>query len=80
MSVAISLPLSTAEVERVFSQVKLVKTPSMKTSSLSKLLMIKLNCDHELFKTKVLDKAATRFFAAKNRRLPAILSQHNKIF
>ena len=51
-SIATTLPLSTAEVERVFSQVKLIKTSrrnSIKTKTLNHLLNIKLNCDKTMF-------------------------------
>ena len=47
-SIAVIQPLSTAEVERLFSQVALIKTShraNIKTETLSKILNIKYNCD-----------------------------------
>ena len=70
-SIATTLPLSTAEVERVVSQVKLIKTShrsSIKTKTLNHLLNIKLNCDKTMFE-HVLQPTVTNFFQAKNRRL-----------
>jgi hypothetical protein len=51
-SIAVIQPLSTAEVERIFSQVALIKTShraNIKTETLSKILNIKYNCDQTLF-------------------------------
>jgi hypothetical protein len=51
-SIAVIQPLSTAEVERIFSQVALNKTShgaNIKTETLSKILNIKYNCDKTLF-------------------------------
>ncbi|CAG2201590.1 unnamed protein product [Mytilus edulis] len=70
-SVAIIQPLSTAEVERIFSQVKLIKTShraNLKTQTLTKILTVKLNCDETKFE-KILDQCVTTFFKKKNRRL-----------
>ncbi|CAC5383355.1 unnamed protein product [Mytilus coruscus] len=64
-------PLSTAEVERIFSQVKLIKTShraNLKTQTLTKILTVKLNCDETKFE-KILDQCVTTFFKKKNRRL-----------
>lgn len=72
---AIVQPLSTAEVERVFSQVKLIKTShrsNMKTDTLTKILTVKLNCNKDLF-TNLLDACVTAFFAKKERRLLSIV-------
>lgn len=76
VSVAGVLPLSTAEVERVFSQFKLMKTShrsSLKTSTLTKLLNVKLNDNDTLFNL-LRDDVANKFFKVKNRRLTSILS------
>ncbi|XP_071144381.1 zinc finger protein 862-like [Mytilus edulis] len=70
-SVAIIQPLSTAEVERIFSQVKLIKTShraNLKTQTLTKILTVKLNCDETKFE-KILDQCVATFFKKKNRRL-----------
>ena len=50
-SIAVIQPLSTTKVERIFSQVALIKTShraniaNIKTATLSKILNIKYNCD-----------------------------------
>ncbi|CAC5392832.1 RPC1 [Mytilus coruscus] len=70
-AITATLPLSTAEVERVFSQVKLIKTShrsNLKTTTLNRLLNIKLNCTSILFDT-LLDKVTNQFFQKKDRRL-----------
>ena len=54
-SIAVIQPLSTAEVERIFSQVALIKTShraNIKTETLSKILNIKYNCD--LYTVKII--------------------------
>jgi hypothetical protein len=54
-SIAVIQPLSTAEVERLFSQVALIKTShraNIKTEALSKILNIKYNCD--LYTVKII--------------------------
>ena len=71
MAAAGVLPLSTAEVERVFSQLKLIKTDhrcSLKTKRLEQLLNIKLNCTDDLF-SKLMPTVVTTFFRIKSRRL-----------
>ena len=71
MCVATVLPLSTAEVERVFSQVKLIKNEHrnrLKQSTLENLLHIKLNCDKNMFDA-LLNKVVDKFFRIKQRRL-----------
>jgi len=71
VSAASVLPVSTAEVERVFSQLKLMKTDhrcSLKTSRVDQLLNIKLNCDDILF-AKVAQAVIRDFFGMKNRRI-----------
>ena len=65
-SIAAIQPLSTAEVERLFSQV----ASNIKTEALSKILNIKYNCD--LYTVKIIhvwDKCVHAFFKHKNRRL-----------
>jgi hypothetical protein len=77
--------LSTAEVERLFSQVALIKTSHwaiiktetlskilniIKTETLSKILNIKYNCD--LYTVNIIqawDKCVHALFKHKNRRL-----------
>ena len=52
MSTAAVLPLSTAEVERVFSQVKLVKCDHinrMKQVTMNNILHVKLNCNKQCY-------------------------------
>ena len=71
LAVAGTLPLSTATVERVFSQVKLIKTDhrsSLKQSTLNDLLMVKLNGSDDLFKTLV-PGMAKEWLTKKNRRM-----------
>ena len=61
------LPLSTTEVERVFSQLKLIKTDhrcSLKTKRLEQLLNIKFNCTDDLF-SKLMPTAVTTFIMMK---------------
>ena len=51
-SIAVIQPLSTAEVDRIVSQVDLISTShraNIKTETLSKILNIKYNCDQTLF-------------------------------
>ena len=70
-SIANTLPLSTAEVERVFSQVKLIKTShrsNMKTETLCRLLNVKLNCTQHMF-SQLVDKVCEAFFNRKNRKI-----------
>ena len=72
-STAVIQPLGTAEVERIFSQVPLIKTShraNIKTETLSKILNIKYNCD--LYTIKIIhvwDKCVHAFFKHKNRRI-----------
>jgi hypothetical protein len=52
MSTAAVLPLSTAEVERVFSKVKLVKCDHinrMKQVTMNNILYVKLNCNKQCY-------------------------------
>ena len=70
-SIAVIQPLSTAEVERIFSQVALIKTShraNIKTETLSIILNIKYNCDQTLFNS-IIDECVHAFFKHKNRRL-----------
>ena len=70
LTVAATLPLSTATVERVFSQVKLIKTDhrnSLLQSTLNDLLMVKLNGNEDLFK-RILPGMAKEWLSRKNRR------------
>jgi hypothetical protein len=70
LSVAVVIPLSTAEVERVFSQVKLIKTEHrnrLKQETLENILKVKINCSRELF-YNILDSVLSRLFSAKQRR------------
>ena len=74
-SIAVIQPLSTAEVERIFSQVALIKTShraNIKTETLSKILNIKYNCDQTLFNS-ITDECVHAFFKHKNRRLVNIV-------
>ena len=69
-AVAIALPVSTAGVERVFSQLKLMKTAHrnrLKEQTLQMLLRLKINCKPELFVT-CLPRAAKAWLHAKARR------------
>ena len=71
MAAAGVLPLSTAEVERVFSQLKLIKTNhrcSLKTKRLEQLLNIELNSTDDLF-NKLMPTVVMTFFRMELRRL-----------
>ena len=71
LSVAAVLPLSTAEVERVFSQVKLIKNDHrnrLKQETLENLLHVKINCNKEMF-LSILESVVENFFKVKQRRL-----------
>ena len=71
MTAAGVLPLSTAEVERVFSQLMLIKTNhrySLKTKRLEQLLNIQLNCTDDLF-SKPTTIVVKTFYRMKSRRL-----------
>ena len=69
LATAITLPLSTAEVERIFSQLKLIKTDHrnrLNVKTLNNLLMVKLNiglCDEDT----VLQDSAKFWLAQKQR-------------
>ena len=70
-AVAIALPVSTAGVERVFSQLKLMKTAHrnrLKEGTLQMLLKLKINCNKELF-AACLPLAAKDWLDEKKRRL-----------
>ncbi|XP_052233238.1 zinc finger protein 862-like [Dreissena polymorpha] len=71
VSIALVLPLSTATVERVFSQLKLIKTDhrcSLGADTIDKLLMVKLNGSMERF-DRLRSVVVADFFEIKNRRL-----------
>ena len=59
MSTAAVLPLSTAEVERVFSQVKLVKCDHI--NRMNNILHVKLNCNKQCYE-HVSDTVVAKFF------------------
>jgi hypothetical protein len=64
MNTAAVLPLSTAEVERVFSQVKLVKCDHrnrMKQVTMNNILHFKLNCNKQCYE-HVSDTVVDKFF------------------
>ena len=70
-AVAIALPVSTAGVERVFSQLKLMKTAHrnrLKEATLQTLLKLKINCNTDMFAV-CLPLAARGWLREKNRRL-----------
>jgi hypothetical protein len=74
-SIAVIQPLNTAEVERIFSQVALIKTShraNIKTETLFKILNIKYNRDQTLFNS-IIDEYVHAFFKHKNRRLVNIV-------
>ena len=63
MCVAAVLPRSTTEVERIFSQVKLIKNKHrnrLKQATLENLIHIKFDCDKDMFDS-FLDKAVRTF-------------------
>jgi len=71
LCIAAVLPMSTAEVERVFSQIKLIKNDHrnrLNQKTLQNLLHIKLNCDTVLFYS-ILENVVVKFFKVKQRRL-----------
>ena len=64
MSTAAVLPLSTAEVEMVFPQVKLVKCDHincMKQVTMNNILHVKLNCNKQCYE-HVSDTVVAKFF------------------
>jgi hypothetical protein len=64
MNTAAVLPLSTAEVERVVSQVKLVKCDHrnrMKQVTMNNILHVKLNCNKQCYE-HVSDTVVNKFF------------------
>lgn len=77
LSAANVMPLSTAGVERVFSQLKLIKTDhrcSLSSSTLQHLLSVKLNCSKDLF-NKLSCKVVKKFFHVKSRRLVSVVDK-----
>ena len=70
-SIAVIQPLSTAEVERIFSQVALIKTSqrtNIKTETLSKMFNIKYNCDQTLFNS-IIDSVYMPLLSTKTEDL-----------
>ncbi|WAR04586.1 K1586-like protein [Mya arenaria] len=70
-AIAATVPISTAEVKRVFSQLKLIKTDhrcSLEAATLDMLLNVKLNCSTEMFE-RFLPQVVCKFFNKKDRRL-----------
>jgi hypothetical protein len=70
MNTAAVLPLSTAEVERVFSQVKLVKCDHrncMKQVTMNNILHVKLNCNKHCYE-HVSDTVVAKFFRVNDRK------------
>jgi hypothetical protein len=61
MNTAAVLPLSTAEVERVFSQVKLVKCDHRNRMKMNNILHVKLNCNKNCYE-HVSDTVVDKFF------------------
>ena len=75
MSTAAVLPLSTAEVERVFSQVKLVKCDHinrMKQVTMNNILHVKLNCNKQSYE-HVSDTVVAKFFRVNDRKIELYL-------
>ena len=75
MSTAAVLPLSTAEVERVFSQVKLVKCDHinrMKQVTMNNMLHVKLNCNKQCYE-HVSDTVVARFVRVNDRKIELYL-------
>ena len=75
MSTAAVLPLSTAEVERVFSQVKLVKCDHinrMKQVTMNNMLHVKLNCNKQCYE-HVSDTVVAKFFRVNDRKIELYL-------
>ena len=79
-AIAATVPVSTAEVERVFSQLKLIKTDhrcSLKSATLDQLLNVKLNCSGEMYE-RLLPGVVTKFFGVKDRRLSKAIASYMK--
>ena len=77
MSTAAVLPLSTAEVERVFSQVKLVKCDHinrMKQVTMNNILHVKLNCNKQCYE-HVSDTVVAKFFRVNDRKIELYLGR-----
>jgi hypothetical protein len=73
-SITVIQPLSTAEVEIIFSQVALIKTShraNIKTETLSNILNIEYNCD-QIFFNAIIDECVHAFSKHKNRRLESM--------
>jgi hypothetical protein len=71
MNTAAVLPLSTAEVERVFSQVRLVKcdhSNHMKRVTMNNILHVKLNCNKQCYE-HVSDTVVDKFFRVNDRNI-----------
>lgn len=66
LNITCTLPISNAEVERIFSQLKLIMTDKrnkLKVENANKLLLVKLN------KFDNFDEAVRKWKSQKNRRL-----------
>ena len=75
MSTAAVLPLSTTEVERVFSQVKLVKCDHInrtKQVTMNNILHVKLNCNKQCYE-HVSDTVVAKFFRVNDRKIELYL-------
>ena len=73
MNTAAVLPLSTAEVERVFSQVKLCDHRNhMKQVTMNNILHVKLNCNKQCYE-HVSDTVVAKFFRVNDRKIELYL-------
>ena len=64
MNTAAVLPLSTAEIERVFSQVKLESV----ITEIANILHVKLNCSKQCYE-HVSDTVVDKFFRVNDRKI-----------
>ena len=70
-AIALTVPMSTAEVERIFSQLSLIKTNHrnrMKEETLQKLLNVKLNMK-KVNLNDIIMRSAVYWLTAKERRI-----------
>ena len=70
-AVGMTLPMSTAEVERIFSQLALIKTNHrnrLKESTLQKLLNLKINIKR-VDLPNIIQRSAVQWLTTKERRL-----------
>ena len=71
-SIGLSIPVSTASVERSFSQMKLIKTHLRNSLSLSHLMKISIELPQKLTETNL--EEIVNIWSRKSRRIPVQLT------